>query len=56
MTHLPKRSLVVVPTYNERANVGPIVGAIRRWLEADVLIVDDGSPDGIGRASCRERV
>lgn len=50
---IPHRCLVVVPTYNERANVGPIVSAIRRWLEADVLIVDDGSPDGTGGESDR---
>jgi dolichol-phosphate mannosyltransferase len=50
---IPHRCLVVVPTYNERANVGPIVSAIRRWLDADVLIVDDGSPDGTGGESDR---
>jgi dolichol-phosphate mannosyltransferase len=50
---IPHRCLVVVPTYNERANVGPIVNAIRRWLDADVLIVDDGSPDGTGGESDR---
>lgn len=49
----PFRCLVVVPTYNERANVGPIVVAIRRWLDADVLIIDDGSPDGTGAESDR---
>jgi dolichol-phosphate mannosyltransferase len=50
---IPHRCLVVVPTYNERANVGPIVNAIRSWLDADVLIVDDGSPDGTGIESDR---
>lgn len=47
------RCLVVVPTFNERANIGPIVGAIRLWLDADVLIVDDASPDGTGGESDR---
>lgn len=47
----PHRCLVILPTYNERANVGPIVDGIRRWLDADVLIVDDGSPDGTGGES-----
>ena len=40
---------VVLPTYNERANVTSIVPAIRQALpEAQVLIVDDSSPDGTG--------
>ena len=47
------RCLVIVPTYNERTNIGPIVDAIRLGLDADVLIVDDGSPDGTGGESER---
>jgi len=40
---------VVMPTYNERANVETIVPAIRAALpEATVLVVDDSSPDGTG--------
>jgi dolichol-phosphate mannosyltransferase len=39
--------LVIVPTYNERDNIRPIVGAVRAH-GYDVLIVDDGSPDGTG--------
>jgi dolichol-phosphate mannosyltransferase len=45
----PVRSLIVVPTYNERDNVQDIA---RRFLEAlpetDLLFVDDNSPDGTG--------
>jgi dolichol-phosphate mannosyltransferase len=41
--------LVVLPTYNERDNLVPIVTAIRRTLPAaTVWIVDDNSPDGTG--------
>jgi len=44
------RVLVIVPTYNERENVESI---IERTLgsvpDANVLIVDDGSPDGTGK-------
>lgn len=41
--------LVIVPTYNEAANIAAIVGKIRASApEADVLIVDDNSPDGTG--------
>jgi len=46
---LPEKALVIVPTYNERDNIARIVPAI---LEQDpsleVLVVDDGSPDGTG--------
>ncbi|MGO4533932.1 polyprenol monophosphomannose synthase [Leifsonia sp. 2MCAF36] len=43
------RTLVIIPTYNERENVGSIVGRVRASVpDADVLIVDDGSPDGTG--------
>jgi dolichol-phosphate mannosyltransferase len=42
--------LVVVPTYNERENLPAIVAAVHRELpEADLLIVDDNSPDGTGQ-------
>jgi len=41
---------VVLPTYNEAENLGPIVAAIVAALPAvTVLVVDDNSPDGTGR-------
>jgi len=44
------RIWIIVPTYNERDNVGPITDAILQAVpEAHVLIVDDGSPDGTGQ-------
>jgi dolichol-phosphate mannosyltransferase len=44
--------LVIVPTYNERENLPAIVAAAHQHLpEADVLVVDDGSPDGTGRVA-----
>jgi dolichol-phosphate mannosyltransferase len=43
------RVVMVVPTYNEAANLVWIVGRVRKSLpDADVLVVDDGSPDGTG--------
>jgi len=43
------RIWIIVPTYNERENVGPITEAILATVpDAHVLIVDDGSPDGTG--------
>lgn len=41
------RVTVVVPTYNEAGNIETLVGAVRQVLpDAQVLVVDDGSPDG----------
>lgn len=41
--------LVLLPTYNERDNLALIVGRIQAALpDADLLIVDDNSPDGTG--------
>ncbi|WP_026425567.1 polyprenol monophosphomannose synthase [Actinokineospora inagensis] len=41
--------LVVIPTYNERENLEPIVRRLHAVLPAaQVLVVDDGSPDGTG--------
>jgi dolichol-phosphate mannosyltransferase len=43
------RALVIVPTFNERANVERIIAAIlSQDPRLDVLIVDDNSPDGTG--------
>jgi dolichol-phosphate mannosyltransferase len=40
---------IIVPTYNERENVGPITDAVLASVpDAHILIVDDGSPDGTG--------
>jgi dolichol-phosphate mannosyltransferase len=43
------RVLVIIPTYNERENVGRIVPAVLAAAPVDVLIADDNSPDGTGR-------
>ena len=41
--------LVIIPTYNERENLPPILDRLLAAVpDADVLVVDDGSPDGTG--------
>ena len=43
------RVLVVVPTYDERENLRPIAERLFAAVPtADLLVVDDGSPDGTG--------
>jgi dolichol-phosphate mannosyltransferase len=43
------RALIVTPTYNERANLEHFVSEVRAAAPAaDLLIVDDASPDGTG--------
>ena len=50
------RSLVVIPTYNEIDNIDRIVPAVlEQDVGFDLLIVDDGSPDGTGAAVERLR-
>ena len=42
-------TVVIIPTYNEASAIREIVGRVRRAVpEADVLIVDDASPDCTG--------
>ncbi|MFO1499780.1 MAG: polyprenol monophosphomannose synthase [Verrucomicrobiota bacterium] len=42
-------ALVIVPTYNERANLLPLVRRVLALpVSVDLLIVDDNSPDGTG--------
>jgi dolichol-phosphate mannosyltransferase len=46
---VPERALVIVPTYNERENILKLIDAVQAQSPIfDVLVVDDGSPDGTG--------
>ena len=45
----PVNAVVVIPTYNEAENIEPVVErTLAAAPEAEVLIVDDNSPDGTG--------
>lgn len=49
-----ERAVVVIPTYNEVENLAEIVARVRRSVPTiDVLVVDDGSPDGTGELADR---
>ncbi|HSK18020.1 MAG TPA: polyprenol monophosphomannose synthase [Longimicrobiales bacterium] len=46
------RALVIIPTYNERENLPRLVPLVLAQDERiDVLIIDDGSPDGTGQVA-----
>jgi dolichol-phosphate mannosyltransferase len=49
------RSLICLPTYNERENLEPMLEALAPILEDGdrVLVIDDGSPDGTGELADR---
>jgi len=44
------KSIIIIPTYNEKENIEKLIGEVRK-LDKDfhVLIIDDNSPDGTGR-------
>jgi dolichol-phosphate mannosyltransferase len=43
------RTLVVIPTYNERENIGPLITEVlAQGEEIEVWVADDRSPDGTG--------
>ena len=47
---MPSNScLVIIPTYNEKENIAEMLNAVLSLpIDFDLLIVDDGSPDGTG--------
>ncbi len=46
---MPRRILIITPTYNERENLPSFLAGVFAVLpEAAVLVVDDNSPDGTG--------
>ena len=40
-----RSALVVIPTYNEAQSIGELLTSLKT-LDCDVLVIDDGSPDG----------
>ena len=44
-----KKTLVIIPTYDERTNIQNLIHTILEQLpEINILVVDDNSPDGTG--------
>jgi glycosyltransferase involved in cell wall biosynthesis len=47
---LPKKTLIIIPAYNEEGSIGAVVESIRKHtVDADILVVNDGSRDRTGR-------
>ncbi|MHB8833028.1 MAG: glycosyltransferase, partial [Desulfobacteria bacterium] len=47
----PPRVLVVIPAYREERTIGGLVRSLRERYPHDVLVVNDGSPDGTSDAA-----
>ncbi|NLG15910.1 MAG: polyprenol monophosphomannose synthase [Fibrobacter sp.] len=46
----PGEILIIIPTFNERENIVLLIPEVKKILpEADILVVDDSSPDGTGQ-------
>ena len=46
-----EQTLIIIPTYNEIENIEAIINTVfETVLDLDVLVVDDQSPDGTGKA------
>lgn len=46
-----KDTLIIIPTYNEHENIVLLIPEIKKIVpDADILVVDDSSPDGTGKA------
>jgi len=48
-----EKTLIIIPTYNERENLPLLVREVLVTVPADVLVVDDNSPDGTGEVADR---
>jgi dolichol-phosphate mannosyltransferase len=47
-----QKALVIVPTYNERENLPPLIDRLMKLpMAVEVLVVDDSSPDGTGKVA-----
>lgn len=50
MSEKNKKTLIIIPTYNERENIVLIIREIRNVLsDTHILVVDDSSPDGTSK-------
>ena len=44
------KSIVIIPTYNEKENITPLITEVLKLNpNVHILVVDDNSPDGTGK-------
>lgn len=43
------KPLIIIPTYNEIESIPIALDGTRRYTDAEILVVDDNSPDGTGQ-------
>jgi dolichol-phosphate mannosyltransferase len=43
-----EKTLIIIPTYNEKDNLKPLTAEVLKTVPVDILVVDDNSPDGTG--------
>jgi glycosyltransferase involved in cell wall biosynthesis len=48
---LAKDKCIIIPSYNEKKNIVSVIENIRRYSEADIIVIDDGSDDGTSAVS-----
>jgi len=54
MVEIERQGLVIIPTYNERENLPRLIPLVlEQDARLDVLVIDDGSPDGTGDVADR---
>ncbi|MDR2970675.1 MAG: polyprenol monophosphomannose synthase [Bacteroidales bacterium] len=46
MESKPHKKVIIIPTYNEKENIEKIIRKTFSVTDADILVIDDGSPDG----------
>jgi dolichol-phosphate mannosyltransferase len=47
---------IIIPTYNEKGNIGILIDRIRKYVNVDILVVDDSSPDGTAIEAKKKKV
>ena len=45
---ISNRNLIILPTYNEKDNIILFISQLLSRVKADVLVIDDNSPDNTG--------
>jgi dolichol-phosphate mannosyltransferase len=51
-----RRVLVIVPTYEERDTIGTVIDRTLGATDADLLVIDDTSPDGTGEFAVKRSI